>query len=700
MLAVDKPFMNPFPDQTPHAILNREYLMTRITWTAGTTGTRIPFPGSLFGVPAIAKALATFYYFRADLQVSIRLNSTPYHKGMLMVNFVHDWKTIGPSVVLPNLKQLSCHNPVLLNFSSADCCDIRIPRLTPGNFLPIRPAGVIDPQDTSIGFLALNPIVTLEAPDDASQSIQVSVFARFLMPMCAGFLASQSASKHAKFTTADQKDKTDRQVVVSSNKPNFFSPITEVVNDASSAITSLAGFFGSFSGLFDKPRNLAAASPMFIDQFRHVPNADGLDPSIRLSMYQKNALAQNIFPKDCITSNITFNAMASIPSLQQVVSMTNVANYFWLTAHPMVELAIDSDNERTPDFLSTVTSTFKQWRGGMKFLLIFVCDAFQTARIRISYVIDSTEGTQTFGGDYPSIVADVKGTTYVPFSVPFLYATPYRDVNENTSDEDIQPKIKVELLTEITTATTDTLTCVVWRSGAEDLQFSQLVPTIFGFPSPPKLKSQCDVGSYFSKKFKPLGCDCSVATELGFVTPETPAFVSDACKRYVPCANYRFPISRPDPTAPTVEAFKYPYYWYGSLFRYFRGSERYTVVRETSTDTIKCGLADDTDLVFDYGRGVTFMTPNQHSITLEKPYYCTKSYFDLAPNVGHTDVTNQEVPVVYIAPTTGVEILTSLGDDAEFFHLLWPPDLTPAPAKVLNKDLSVTKTTRVQALDL
>jgi hypothetical protein len=98
--------------------------------------------------------------------------------------------------------------------------------------------------------------------------------------MCAGFLASQSASKHAKFTTADQKDKTDRQVVVSSNKPNFFSPITEVVNDASSAITSLAGFFGSFSGLFDKPRNLAAASPMFIDQFRHVPNADGLDPSI------------------------------------------------------------------------------------------------------------------------------------------------------------------------------------------------------------------------------------------------------------------------------------------------------------------------------------------------------------------------------------------------------------------------------------
>lgn len=72
---------------------------------------------------------------------------------------------------------------------------------------------------------------------------------------------------------------------------------------------------------------------------------------------------------------------------------------------------------------------FNFWRGSMKFMIVFTCSSFISGRFRILWVpsqsyapTDLTEG----GGDFVSIICDVKGDTCCTFSVPYCQQSPYK----------------------------------------------------------------------------------------------------------------------------------------------------------------------------------------------------------------------------------------------------------------------------------
>jgi hypothetical protein len=68
-----------FPTQTPKELLERNYTVASFNWTPGMSTQLINFPGVLFEQIAIGNVLDNYKYFRADIQVLVKFQSTIYH---------------------------------------------------------------------------------------------------------------------------------------------------------------------------------------------------------------------------------------------------------------------------------------------------------------------------------------------------------------------------------------------------------------------------------------------------------------------------------------------------------------------------------------------------------------------------------------------------------------------------------------------
>jgi hypothetical protein len=673
---------NPFKDQTPKNILERQYMVANFTISTSFTEEVVTFPNALFLVPALANALSTFKYFRSNLEIAVKINATPYQKGMVMVTFEHDLPNTTPTW---NVVQKSTFHPMLLNFSSADQVMFTVGWLNPELYTETSNygTGCTYPQ----GVLRITKLVQLEYPTTSSATVQATVYARFINPTVAGFLSSQMSMGKGKFD--EQQDKSENALTVTSKRPSILDPIFSAVNDAMGVAGSLASVFDKFSGIFDKPRSLQAPMFMIPNELRHVTNCDGLDPSVRFSMYQKSMFSQNIFPAMCETSNMSFTALAQIPLLYDVLALQNSAPSVTITAIPNNYGTIETG---TPDYLNYVSAAFRWWRGSIKYMLIFVTDAFTTAKVRISYVTSNT-GTTTYGGDYPSIVLDIKGTTYTDFQVPYLWYTPYRKYNENVETSLNYPRIVIELLTTLNEISGfSTLTVVIWRAGGEDFQVQQpctaqvsitaLSTNTLTTPTSNTelMESQCDVKSYFKKKFSGLGCECTYAHEVGYCSSELPAYVCDLLKRPTELADEGaipwVPVS-----TDIAPQWKQPLYYFIRLFKYYRGSRRYiTVLSQQENDvTFVNGLDFTSSDLPDQAAGWSYASAKQIVMSNEIPHMGMHPYYPIIVGNSASTISVDEIPIMWSQvinelSSTDMMYLVSCGDDVNCSYLMPTPD--------------------------
>lgn len=663
--------INPFPDDTPKRLLERQFTIMTFNVSSSWTGVGASFPLALFSVPSLVCALETFQYFRGELDISVKINSTPYHAGMLMITFEHDLPSTIPDW---NTKQLSVFNPILLNYSSSDQATIQVGWMKPEFFLRTGSGGTTPDSASAIGFLRITPIISLTNPSTVISTIQVSVLANFRNTQVAGFVASQSGRSAGKFKSLEQEDKSENSMTVSAKSPEKTTSTLEAVE----AGVSIATLLVSLAAMLDKPRNLAASSPMFMDSARHLPNVDGLDQSQRFSMYQKSILAHTAVSENCETSDMSFVAMAQIPMLYALVGLTNSSPSYTITVSPNATTGFDST---TPDFFQYTAAAFQWWKGSVKYLLIFVTDSFTTCKVRVSYSMN-TVGSTDYGGEYPNMILDVKGTTYVDFSVPYLNNLPYRTYADTNC-----PQVIIELLTDLNDVSSTTLNLVIWRAAGDDIQFHQMCTSALSVAtatttsttttgittSRDTLQSQCDVRGQFKKKFRELGCDSPVTIEAGYVTSEIPLMVSDALKRYnVQFDDGYFPTLAP--TLTTNGFWQLPLYYWTLVFKYFRGSRRY-FVSETTTPIFRAfhiGFPTTSNL----GAGTIIKGPLQDSITMEIPHMGMHPYYPMDYTISSCSYDDSEIPTLIPGTTPGTSITyVACGDDVQLFYLLPPPDL-------------------------
>ena len=388
-----------------------------------------------------------------------------------------------------------------------------------------------------------------------------------------------------------------------------------------------------------------------------------------------------------------------IPMLHSLYDFSSSNTVLNLYAHPLV---CDHFNDATtayPDYLAYEVGMFRYWRGGIKYQIHFVTNSFTTARFRIVYIVDYLEVDLQGGGDFPSVVVDVKGYTKFEFTVPYLWQAAYRPTIPpgtvpGTNAFLTEPKIAVEMITLPTTSqgTEPHITAVVFRAAAEDFQVAapcsqRFDPVISKPPAiPSKKKGQSSISDDFRQTFAPITCDCMLATERGYTTTETVGKIKDMQMRFAEEASTES-VLQPQlvvnglfevgPGAPLANIkLLQPFYMHQFLFKYQRGSMRFRYIHtwNATPDLGNVYFTPGNETEIDQGAGMTVWprSMNPHYV-VEIPWIGTVPYMPMTNGYSNEAPSTMMVNNFGRTTTTTDTVLIAFGDDRTHMYLLPPP---------------------------
>lgn len=654
-----RPLLDPFPSQTPSVYLSKEYKIDSFTiddtWVPGTYRTWF-FPQALFAIPQIADVIKHYRYFRADVQLDLRVASSAFHQGLGQLSFIPLQRN-SPDVGITGRNMAyrwSACQPVDLSFSSQQSASLCVPYMNPAPYIDtIQP---IAPQEGLIGCFIYSQITPYRVTADVGP-FQVSVWAKFLNPIVAGPWVQAPIPQQSEMTDSsvatvqpvnqntrryvdpEALTKTVSNAVVSNNINGPLQPIVKMVGSGSEFLESAAQAVTSFFGLFDKPTSVAAPSPMFPQWSRDYTATSGLDTSIRLGQHPTTKLATDgIFPME--TSHITMSKLAQVPMLHHIDFFNSTRNGFTIELEPNAASSNLAANG-TRDYFKYVAAAHHAWRGSIKYRVKFVCGQFIKARVQVS--VRFNDQTDTSGQIFTRVI-EVNGETETMFTVPFLRNRYWALWNDDTVYNDV-PALQFNLIDSVvggSTADDPTVDVVIWRAAAEDIQFAGLRAPRFDGASPTKIpQQQTSLRSVFSKPFDSLVCDCSKSMEIGYCNDDLSTTVADAMKRYsvinLPPNPVKYWFSEPENGAfssgDAISAFSQPFFYFKALFWFERGDLRF---RLQNTSPSVGGYAN-VQIMSDFstvsassnGTAYTYLQHNPE-LQFEVPYISPYPYLPIA----------------------------------------------------------------------
>lgn len=559
---------NPFPDQTPLQMLTRQYLVLDTTWTNSSPTQVLSFPYHLLVHPQIANTLKTFRYMVADVKVVVKINATPFHQGAVM--FFHI-PAAGPGEVGSTPMYGSGWEHTVVDISTSPTYETTMKYISPFNFFTINPT-VQD--DASICRFFIVPLVQLSAAtSDVPLSVNLQVYANFENPKVAGFIVQQSSTQKKFVGSSVQKldvpesDSDPAELVVkatgtmlSNVVTKFVEPIVKSIETPVQSVLEVAR--NGAASFFDKPLALIQAMPMIPKFSRADSYGAGSCLADRLSLYPKSSLANS--PFFCYSTYDSFSRIAQVPMLHHRYDFISTNLSCYIGVRPMWRGFFNTAADE-PDYLAHQASLAKYWRGSIKYYVRLVTNQFVKARMRVSYVMNSSQPTPITGGDFPSMIIDIQGPTEFDITVPYLWITHWR-LTEESPGQYTAPSLVFQLFkAPVTTGAQDArITMLVWRAGGENIQFAFAGDQ--NYEEPPTIQQEASIRARFNQPFKPITCDCNNMAELGLVQSEQIGTIIDLMRRYYTTDQIlETPYLAGDLTPLCCEA---------RLFRYWRGSMR------------------------------------------------------------------------------------------------------------------------------
>jgi len=547
--------------------------------------------------------------------------------------------------------------------------------------------------------------------DSGNTTIRVTVYAQFQDVCTAGYLqqgnpepvAQAQATTTSPFSPmtspapvpGDQADKSKDGLITSLVKASPLGPIVKSVPILSNTVDMLSSFIKTTLSVLDKPTDLRIAQKMQQVLMEDFPKGAGLDSSNRLSLYPNSSLAtKSVFPNTFDTSR-TITNLAATPMLHDYFSFDAAHTRFYMGVTPGYLGYYQYNGSPTvfaqPDFLLYAFNCHRFWRGSINYLIFFNTSAYTTARMRISYIYDGSVPGTASGGDFPSKVIDIKGNTTVKLNVPFLWDRPYRSTIYGYEGVSYEPALVFDLLTlpNAGAVSAPYISMVMYRAGGQDTQFQGLVS---GANMTTQLgrrvvQAQTSVVGEFSSPFQSMTCESNVTMESGYVSSETTGRIIDTMRRFVlhddTVGNFPVPTSS-DYTLKLSEL----YYYFGSLFKYMRGSVRYKfIVTSSSSPTYPLFVSMKTNSVANTdAEGSAGQVPILASAPfaqVEIPYFSSVCYLPMRGESYFRPGIN-EFPFPNIPNTLGTTYVAA-GDDFQMFYLLPPNDYTyPSEQKTKN----------------
>jgi len=197
---------NPYADQGLSQVLSRPYNTHTFPWLGsdalGALIGKGTFPSDLL-VPNILAKLDYFKYFRAAVHIEMRLNSTTYHAGRLLIVYCPRWNPSNSFQIMgaDDMWSLSCLDNIVLSANANETIAFDIPYVAPSVWWDTS----VDPSDgqpTSgiFGYFkifVLSPLILTGS--SGTPALTVSVYSNFVHPECTGFTLNPVAvSKKSK----------------------------------------------------------------------------------------------------------------------------------------------------------------------------------------------------------------------------------------------------------------------------------------------------------------------------------------------------------------------------------------------------------------------------------------------------------------------------------------------------------------------
>lgn len=551
---LSRPEWKPMGEQTPVEMLSRPRLLQKCAWS--TSGAReaivseIDVYSAIYLDPYFNRILSQYYLWRADLEVTIRLNTSQFYYGALSC-------TLAPRAAgATGLCRQASLGATYVSASTADAIILTIPYCHNDPFFRGFPPDVFD---TRLTIRVMHPLGTT-APS-APDTIDVLVYAKLVNPHIVwNKPEAQSTSvetkpqpqksknpdvpiRPAKHNAGHTPTSKESKTVASNSSFERKYPTLSSIPVLGTIVGTAYDLFGvaketgllTLAALLDKPTLARAAERVYSSPITTHRVSDVPDSATQLGLYSNSYLASG--PGRMIISDKTaLSALATLPGLVAVATLTTNDDLWALE---------DIGYGRT--FFGAMASCHTFWRGGVKLLFSFYCSTFVSARYAITFVPSGTAPSSDYQNGVTHIV-DVKGDTTLKLTMPYVSDSYW----QKTGASMVLPfRIYIRRLTVHVgpdSSADDDIYLSIFVSAAEDIQFSlpreaPLGPLNDTVRVLAPIESQSAIRSEFEEIFPPVIAGAEFSFDAGYCVSDTTRYTTDILKMYAPANANGIPTS-------------------------------------------------------------------------------------------------------------------------------------------------------------
>lgn len=637
-VSIERSISNPFPVDVPRELLERSFPVATIAWNSVMTTQIINFPGAFLSVPTITNVLNRFAWMRAGVHIEIKMQSTPYHQGSLLVGWLPCAGTAPPTT----LQMISGYDCTVLSASTQDSCSYDIPYLHPCDWITSSISTTANADICSLFITQLNPLLTTAST--IPLSIPLLVFASFKNIEVTGYQSQmKTGPRFSKNTEAQKKSEhgeDTKSIVTTASKILRKIPI---VGDVYSPIADLVN---TFAGDLSKPTTTETPCSSVHPYYSDVNHGAGLTQATTLSLYPNPQISQAPKMFGMETSHMGVSDIARRPLLYDQITFNGTVVNWEVAVDPFTTGAVITGR----DYLNSMSTLHRFWRGSVKYLIHFCMPAFFSCRVRFS--IDFMGGgTPNNFGDLMTRFIDVKGDTWEEVTVPFMNRTTWCDRTATS----FVPYFRIFQVTAIVGSgapATPVMYVNIFRSGGEDIQFAgvlnvgsfALEPTKARIGYNNQYNNQMHLGKRFTNQFPCLNKGVTQSVEKGQCMVETSGSVSDILKRHQNTSALPY---YPGTTGNNLA----PLGFLSQFFMFWRGGRILRHIHYEST-TYQSGfylmMGNATDWNIENAWAPAYSAPTMlfQPEAVHVPYYSAQPYYPLQQGNNFTTATAYVSPPV------------------------------------------------------
>lgn len=439
--------IDPMYEESIRSFLKRPYPIARGTWT-GSQGFGAIIDGVslmaeyLYTTSRIREKLTGFTYLRGDMRVSLRVNGTRFHYGMLVMAFypLENMIGAGNQHLRVNVKSAMMMPSIFVSPNSDGVEELQVPFAYPDQYINIT-GSVTDIND--FGYIRLFVLDPLKAVNQTTVGqVDWTMYAHFVDPVVTGF-----------------------------------TPLDLAVVPTVAGV-EVQGYTGE---------DATRVVPEFLNGF----NTDGGDPSVSAGMVGYPMGSSNSTELVFKPSDMELKTLYTYPNPVAVFNWSS--DYLpgdrigQIPVAPLWNQAYSSLPSYIPTYLTTISSLFQYWRGALRYRLLVVASGFHSGRLMITW--NPTRGVPSAKpvpdlANANHLILDIQQTTEIYFTVPYLHHVPWQ-LTTNLEDA---ANIQFNILNSLTTPSGDTSTVSVfmWVYGSDTLEFAMpRLSAVNAFTPPP-----------------------------------------------------------------------------------------------------------------------------------------------------------------------------------------------------------------------